>query len=102
MVLAARQTVGKIFAIFFPIMAFVAIGFEHCVANMYFIPAGIFLRNAAGVAVPQGVNPDLLSWGSFLYRNLLPVTIGNIIGGGFFMDMRYWGAYLSPKKEQSS
>lgn len=102
MALAARQTVGKIFAIFFPIMAFVALGFEHSVANMYFIPAGIFLRNAAGVAAPRGVEPGILSWGSFLYRNLLPVTVGNIIGGGFFVGMSYWGAYLSPKKEESS
>jgi formate/nitrite transporter len=100
MALAARQTVGKIFAIFFPIMAFVALGFEHCVANMYFIPAGIFLRSAAGVAAPGGVDPGILSWGSFLYRNLLPVTVGNIIGGGFFVGMSYWGAYLSPKKEE--
>ncbi len=98
MALAARQTVGKIFAIFFPIMAFVAIGFEHCVANMYFIPMGIFLHNWAGIPAPSGIDPGILHWGSFLYRNLLPVTIGNIIGGGFFVGMGYWGAYLKPKK----
>ncbi len=100
MALSARQTVGKIFAIFFPIMAFVAIGFEHCIANMYFIPMGIFLRTWAGIAPPSGVDPSSLSWGSFLYRNLLPVTVGNIIGGGFFVGMGYWGAYLRPKKEE--
>jgi len=100
MALSARQTVGKIFAIFFPIMAFVAIGFEHCIANMYFIPTGIFLHNWAGVAAPSGVDPSSLGWGSFLYRNLLPVTIGNIIGGGFFVGMGYWGAYLRPKREE--
>ncbi|MFW6181341.1 MAG: formate/nitrite family transporter, partial [Spirochaetota bacterium] len=100
MALAARQTVGKIFAIFFPIMAFVAMGFEHSVANMYFIPAGIFLHNVAGVAAPGGMDPGILTWGSFLYRNLLPVTMGNIIGGGFFVGMSYWGAYLSPRKEE--
>jgi len=98
MALAARQTVGKIFAIFFPIMAFVAIGFEHCVANMYFISMGIFLHNWAGIPAPKGIDPGILHWGSFLYRNLLPVTIGNIIGGGFFVGMGYWGAYLRPKK----
>ena len=98
MALSARQTIGKIFAIFFPIMAFVAIGFEHCVANMYFIPVGIFLHNA-GIAAPSGADPGILHWGSFLYRNLLPVTIGNMIGGGFFVGMSYWGAYLRPRKE---
>jgi formate/nitrite transporter len=98
MALAARQTVGKIFAIFFPIMAFVAIGFEHCVANMYFIPTGIFLRAWAGVAPPQGMDASILSWGSLFYRNLLPVTIGNIVGGGVFVGMSYWGAYLRPQK----
>jgi len=96
MALAARQTIGKIFAIFFPIMGFVAIGFEHCVANMYFIPIGILLKNWAGTAAPAGLNPDSLGWISFLWRNLLPVTIGNIIGGAVFVGMSYWGAYLRP------
>jgi formate/nitrite transporter len=94
MALAAQQTIGKIFAIFFPIMAFVAIGFEHSVANMYFIPAGIFLRNWAGLPVPQGMDPNVLGWASFLWKNLFPVTIGNIIGGGVFVGMSYLSAYL--------
>ena len=94
MALAARQTVGKIFAIFFPIMGFVAIGFEHCVANMYFIPAGLLLRSVGGLAAPDGVDPGVLTWISFLWKNLLPVTIGNVIGGGVFVGMSYWGAYL--------
>jgi formate/nitrite transporter len=101
MALSARQTVGKIFAIFFPIMGFVAIGFEHCIANMYFIPTGIFLYNWAGITALSVIDPSSLNWGNFLYRNLLPVTIGNIIGGGFFVGMGYWGAYLRPKKEES-
>jgi formate/nitrite transporter len=96
MAMAARQTVGKIFAIFFPIMGFVAIGFEHSIANMYFIPTGLFLRAVGGIPAPEGVNPDALSWGSFLVRNLVPVTIGNIIGGGVFVAMSYWSAYLRP------
>ena len=97
MALAARQVIGKIFAIFFPIMAFVAIGFEHSVANMYFIPTGILLMNGAGFSSVPGVDPNLLGWINFLWRNLLPVTLGNIIGGGFFVGMSYWGAYLRPK-----
>jgi len=99
MALAARQTIGKIFAIYFPIMAFVAIGFEHVVANMYFIPAGIFLRCWAGIAAPPGLDPASLNWVSFLWRNMVPATIGNIIGGGVFVGMSYWGAYLRPSAE---
>ena len=99
MALAARQTVGKIFACFFPIMAFVAIGLEHSVANMFFLPAGLLLRDWMGVAGPQGVDPGLLTWGSFLLRNLLPVTIGNVIGGGVLVGMAYWSAYLRPQRK---
>ena len=101
MALAARQIIGKIFAIFFPIMAFVAIGFEHSVANMYFIPTGILLMNWAGFTNVPGVDPNVLSWVNFLWRNLLPVTIGNIIGGVVFVGMSYWGAYLRPVKTES-
>jgi hypothetical protein len=61
-------------------MAFVAIGFEHSVANMYFIPTGILLLNCAGFTNIPGIDPNALGWGNFLWRNLLPVTIGNIIG----------------------
>ena len=93
MALAARQTIGKIFAIFFPIMGFVAIGFEHCVANMYFIPAGILLKTQTALPL-DGIDLTRLSWGAFLWRNLLPVTVGNIIGGAVFVGMSYWGAYL--------
>jgi len=102
MALAARQIIGKIFAIFFPIMAFVAIGFEHSVANMYFIPTGILLINAGGIANIAGVDLSILGWVNFLWRNLLPVTIGNIIGGAVFVGMSYWGAYLRPVKPQDA
>jgi len=101
MALASRQTVGKIFAIYFPIMGFVALGFEHSVANMYFIPAGIFLRTLAGLPAPDGVGPVSLGWDTFLLDNLLPVTLGNIIGGGLFVGMGYWGAYLRSPKSPS-
>jgi len=92
---SSKDTVGKIFAIFFPIMAFVAMGFEHSVANMYFIPVGLFIKDFAGVAT-TGAN---LTWVGFLGNNLLPVTIGNIIGGVFFVAVLYWYAYLQGKKE---
>jgi formate/nitrite transporter len=97
MALSARQTVGKIFAIFFPIMGFVAIGFEHCVANMYFIPVGIFLSNWAGIT-PDGIDVSTITWGAFAIKSLVPVTIGNIIGGVVFVGLGYWGAYLRPSK----
>ena len=57
------------------------------------------LEAAAGVAAPEGVNPQLLDWGSFFVKNLLPVTIGNIVGGGVFVGMGYWGAYLRAPKQ---
>ena len=99
MALASRQIIGKIFAIFFPIMGFVALGFEHSVANMYFIPTGLFLKDLLGVAVPSGLDASRLNWGGFLLRNLLPVTIGNIIGGAVFVGLSYWSAYLRPAEK---
>jgi formate/nitrite transporter len=98
MALAARQTIGKIFAIFFPIMAFVALGFEHCIANMYFIPTGILFARELSLPAIGAMDLSTLNWISFLWKNLLPVTIGNIIGGTVFVGMSYWGAYLRPAK----
>jgi formate/nitrite transporter len=92
---ASKDTVGKIFGIFFPIMAFVAMGFEHSIANMYFIPMGLFIKDIAGVA---STNANL-TWVGFLGNNLLPVTIGNIIGGVVFVSVLYWYTYLQGKKE---
>ncbi len=98
MALASRQVIGKVFAIFFPITAFVAIGFEHCVANMYFIPTGIFLNQWAGIA-PAGYDMETLTWTAFFIHNLIPVTLGNTIGGVVFVGLGYWGAYLRPAKD---
>jgi formate/nitrite transporter len=95
MALAAQQTIGKIFAVFFPIMAFVAIGFEHCVANMCFIPIGILLKNWAGNCGALGIDPNALGWLNFLWKKLFPVTIGYIIGGAVFVGMSYWGSLPS-------
>ncbi len=95
MAAASKDTIGKIFGIFFPIMAFVAMGFEHSVANMYFIPMGLLLKGVAGVA---NTNANL-TWAGFLGNNLLPVTIGNIIGGALFVGVLYWYTYLKGKSE---
>ena len=80
----ARTTADKILAIIPPIAAFVALGFEHSVANMYFIPVALLIKSdGSWMDTTTGV-PDVngLTWGSFLYDNLLPVTIGNVVGGG--------------------
>lgn len=97
---AAKDIIGKIFAIFFPIWLFITSGFEHSIANMYYIPAGILAKtNQSWVdaAITLGVTPERiadLNWSSFLLRNLLPVTLGNIIGGSIFVGFAYWLAYL--------
>jgi formate/nitrite transporter len=84
----AREAGGKIWAMFFPIMVFVVSGFEHCVANMSYIPAGILAKSDAKyatVAMEQyGITAEQLaqiSWKAFFVDNLIPVTIGNIVGG---------------------
>jgi len=96
MALSSKDIAGKILAIFFPIMAFVALGYEHCVANMYFIPMGLFLKGtAAGAgAAALGISLDGLSWARFLTANLVPVTLGNIVGGGLFVGSLYWFVYM--------
>jgi formate/nitrite transporter len=80
----AQDTAGRILGIFFPIMGFVLAGFEHCVADMYYVPAGIFAyMNPAytGMIDAAGINTALLTFGDFIAANLIPVTLGNIVGG---------------------
>lgn len=91
---SGRSTTDKILAIIFPIAFFIAAGFEHSVANMYIIPLGLLLKSIDPVFVAS-VNLDLvhLTWNSFLFGNLLPVTLGNIIGGGFFVGILYLWSY---------
>jgi formate transporter len=96
---SARSTVDKIFAILFPITAFVAAGFEHSIANMYFIPISLLIKyfDPAFVA-GTGIELSSLNWGTFLLNNLLPVTIGNIIGGSVFVAAVYWSVFLGKNK----
>ncbi len=92
---SARSTIDKIAAILFPITAFVAAGFEHSVANMYFIPMGLLIKSFdPQFAASTGIAVDGLTWGAFLVDNLLPVTIGNIIGGSVFVAAIYWSVFL--------
>lgn len=89
---AADTVPGKIIAVFFPIMLFVLCGFEHSVANMFYVPAGIFEAARSGAAV-EGLN-----FGTFLINNLLPVTLGNIVGGAGIVAGGYYLAYLRKAK----
>ena len=94
---AAKDVIGKIAGLFFPVMFFVLCGFEHSIANMYYIGAGIFARGIPeyGQAAAQaGVDMEAVTWGNFFGANLLPVTIGNIIGGAACVGCAYWFIYL--------
>lgn len=92
---SARSTIDKIAAIIFPITAFVAAGFEHSVANMYFIPIGLMIKRFDPAFVSgSGLDLTSMSWSSFLINNLIPVSIGNIIGGSIFVAAIYWSVFL--------
>lgn len=100
---SARSTVDKIAAIVFPITAFVAAGFEHSVANMYFMPFALFVRDfdpkfiaEVGPKIPGLAN---LTWSAFIVNNLIPVTIGNIIGGAILVAAAYWVIYLYNRED---
>lgn len=94
MAAAAKDIAGKVWAIFFPIMAFVVSGYEHCVANMYYIPAGIFAlgneKYAARAAAEYGYTYEQMSvvdWKHFFINSSIPVTLGNIVGGMLFVGV---------------
>jgi formate transporter len=95
---SARTTTDKILAIIPPISAFVAAGFEHSVANMYFIPFALFVKHDRSfvATLPKAPDTSHLTWGRFLGSNLLPVTIGNIVGGAIMVGAIYWFVYLRP------
>lgn len=84
--IAAKDTTGKILGIWFPVMTFVALGFEHSIANMFFVPMAI------------GLGADI-SWFDFLWHNLLPATLGNIVGGSLMVGLPYWYSYGREKKK---
>jgi formate/nitrite transporter len=97
---SARSTVDKIVAIIFPVTAFVAAGFEHSIANMYFVPYGLLIKALdPAFVLEHGLDLGGLTWGAFLFDNLLPVTIGNIIGGAVLVAAAYWSIFLRRKAE---
>jgi len=99
---SARTTADRILAIVPPISAFVAAGFEHSIANMYFVPLGLLIAGLDPgfvAAHDLGGHARALSWSAFLRGNLLPVTIGNVIGGTVLVGAVYWFVYLRPRRE---
>jgi formate transporter len=93
---SAHSVADKVLAIVFPISAFVASGFEHSVANMFFIPMGLFVKSDKAFVATHVAPADIgkLTWGRFIWANLLPVTIGNVIGGALMVGAVYWFVYL--------
>ncbi len=99
---SARSTGDKILAIILPISAFVAAGFEHSIANMYFIPVALLIKGFAAEDFWQQIHATPasyahLTWQRFFAANLLPVTLGNLIGGSLMVGAIYWFAYLRGK-----
>lgn len=99
---SARSTFDKIAAIIFPITAFVAAGFEHSIANMYFIPYALLIKDFDADFISRTAERiprlEILTWQSFFIDNLIPVTIGNIIGGTVLVAAVYWSIYLRGRK----
>lgn len=94
MALSAKDLIGRAAGAYIPVCFFVICGFEHCVANMYYIPAGLFANSIskyAALASEKGIDISALSWGNFLSTNLLPVTLGNLIGGILFALVMWFG-----------
>lgn len=99
---AAKDVAGKVIGLFFPIMIFVVCGFEHSVANMYYIGAGLFAKSVPEymeTAEMMGIDMSAVTWGNFLGTNLVPVTLGNIIGGSVCVGCVYWFLYLRKKEK---
>jgi formate transporter len=99
MCFSARTTVDRVLTIIPPITAFVAAGFEHSIANIYFIPMGLFIKAGAPDSFWTAIGRTpadfpALTWQNFFAANLLPVTIGNIIGGSIMVAAVYWFVYL--------
>ncbi len=105
MAAAAKDVVSKIFAALFPIWLFVTSGYEHSVANMYYIPAGIMASGNPDFVEKSGLAADKianLNWGTMITNNLIPVTLGNIVGGVLFVGVIYWCVYLKKSKSASA
>lgn len=90
--LSAQDVAGRVLGAYLPVAYFVTCGFEHSIANLYYVPVGLFARMVPGyaaLAAEAGADLASLTWGGFLLRNLLPVTVGNLIGG-LLMGALFW------------
>jgi formate transporter len=98
---AGRSVIDKILAIMLPISAFVAAGFEHSIANMYFIPIGMLIKNKPGLATTAGLSSSQMSSLDMrgLLINLAGSTLGNIVGGAVLVGLVYWFVYLHSARE---
>lgn len=100
---SAKDTFGKISGAYLPVCFFVICGFEHCIANLFYIPVGIFammIPKYAQLAASAGIDTAALNWGGMLFGNLIPVTLGNLLGGvaiGFF----FWAGHLHTVQVQT-
>jgi formate transporter len=103
---SSKSISGKILAIIFPISAFVALGFEHSIANIYFILKALLIfsfdTNYIQIFLGQSLsNFESISWYNFIFHNLIPVTIGNVLGGGVLVGAVYWFVYLRSEKTKT-
>ena len=100
---SARNVTDKIISLVFPVGGFIASGFEHCVANMYFIPMGVVLKKnpevvaAAEKMAGKTINLSQLTWKGFVINNQIPVILGNVVGGVILVGIMFWFIYLRPK-----
>lgn len=101
MAYAGKTVTDKLLAVVLPVAMFVAAGFEHCIANMFLIPMAIFTKQVATADfwANAGIDPSQfadLTWSQFILHNLVPVTLGNIVGGAIFVGLTYWFVYRRP------
>jgi formate/nitrite transporter FocA (FNT family) len=102
MCFSARTTIDRVVTVVPPIAAFAAAGFEHSIANAYFLPIGLFIKYGAPDSFWASIGKTAadfpaLTWNNFIFGNLVPVTIGNIIGGSLMVGAVYWFVYLRKK-----
>lgn len=100
--LSAQDLSGRVMGAYLPVAFFIFCGFEHSVANMYYIPAGLFVGTLPQYASAlEGLSLPALNWGNFFFANLLPVTLGNILGGALLSYLLFRSHLGAPAPQQS-
>ena len=97
-----KKASAQFMAVFFPIFLFISSGYEHSVANMFYLPLGIFAKNNEAYVAASGLSPEqlsLINWSNMFTHNLLPVTLGNILGGAVFVGGIYFLLYGKGQKQ---